>query len=125
MAPGPDQEFIENAYPQFVVNRALSYAPDSFLHVMRLNEFPFSFTNRMHFEYCRLGLPKGKRFSPWGKPKKPDPEVLTVKAALGCSLRYAELVRPNVSPEQLQVMKADTFEGGPTETKTKRKVKTA
>jgi|TARA_R110002096_G_scaffold371045_1_gene564533 hypothetical protein len=64
-----DPEFAEKSYPAFVVNRCLSYFPDTILHANEMNNLN-GLDNRLQYDYYRLSLRKRKRFSKWLKEEK-------------------------------------------------------
>ena len=53
-------------YKPFVVNRCLSYFPDTIFHANEMNCVPW-LDNKIQFDFHRLGIRKKKRFSPWLK----------------------------------------------------------
>ena len=53
-------------YKPFVVNRCLSYFPDTIFHANEMNCTPW-LDNKSQFDFYRLGIRKKKRFSPWLK----------------------------------------------------------
>ena len=61
-----DDEFIEKGYVPFVVNRCLSYFPDTIFMVNQMNACP-TVDKKMHFDYLLNSIRKRKRFSKWFK----------------------------------------------------------
>tara|TARA_Y100001937_G_C6966488_1_gene261254 strand:+ start:199 stop:588 length:390 start_codon:yes stop_codon:yes gene_type:complete len=61
-----EDHLVEKEYAPFVVNRCLSYFPDTILYVNQMNHF-CSLDKRMQFDYLRLSMRKRKRFSKWLK----------------------------------------------------------
>ena len=66
-----EDESVEKKYVPYVVNRCLSYFPDTILHINLMNEFP-NLDKKMQFDFLRTGIRKKKRFSKWLKNESPD-----------------------------------------------------
>lgn len=65
-----DPEVIKS-YNAFIVNRGLSYFPDTILLANDLNMYP-EIPSEAQYYYYMGSIRKGKRFSKWHKPKKDD-----------------------------------------------------
>jgi hypothetical protein len=63
-------------YVPFIVNRALSYFPDTVLYANEMNRSN-TIPKEWQFNFLRSSIPKRKRFSKWAK-KNQDPEALSV-----------------------------------------------
>jgi|TARA_R110000824_G_scaffold64800_2_gene169159 hypothetical protein len=59
-------ETIERGYSPFVINRCLSYFPDTIFHANVMNKLN-NLSNKCQFDYLRTSLRKRKRFSKWLK----------------------------------------------------------
>ena len=64
----------EKDYNSFLVNRGLSFFPDTILYANEMNRYPDS-PNRWQFDFLRNSIPKKKRFSKWHK-KDAAPELV-------------------------------------------------
>ncbi len=53
---------VEKDYPPFVINRCLSYFPDTIFQVNEVNMYP-EMPNKMQFEYLRKTIRPRSRFS--------------------------------------------------------------
>ena len=61
-----DDELQEKEYVPFVVNRCLSYFPDTILYANKVNHYN-QLDKKMQFDYLRLSIRPRKRFSKWIK----------------------------------------------------------
>ena len=59
-----EDESVEKEYVPFVVNRCLSYFPDTIYFVNEVNKYHMLPKN-MQFDFLRLGVRKNKRYSSW------------------------------------------------------------
>ncbi len=66
-----DDESIEKGYVPFVINRCLSYFPDTIFYVNEMNTRPDT-SKKMQFDFYLHSLRKRKRFSKWLKRENPD-----------------------------------------------------
>ena len=66
-----DDESIEKGYVPFVINRCLSYFPDTIFYVNEMNIRPDT-SKKMQFDFYLHSLRKRKRFSKWLKRENPD-----------------------------------------------------
>ena len=64
-------EEADKGYVPFVINRCLSYFPDTIMQVNELNVNP-NVSKKMQFDYLRNAIRKRKRFSKWLKNTKDD-----------------------------------------------------
>lgn len=65
----PDQ--VERDYVPFVINRTLSYFPDTVLFAQMMNERP-NISNRMQFAFLKGVIAPKKRYSKWTKNETDD-----------------------------------------------------
>ena len=70
-------EHAEKKYVPFVVNRCLSYFPDTIMQANEMNMLPNA-EKKMQFDYLRHSVRKRKRFSKWLKNEN-DPRLDSVK----------------------------------------------
>ena len=66
-----DDEVNQKDYSPFVVNRCLSYFPDTILHSNLMNRYS-NIPKKMQFDYFLNVLRKRKRFSKWLKNENED-----------------------------------------------------
>tara|TARA_R100001015_G_C4584060_1_gene140185 strand:- start:10 stop:390 length:381 start_codon:yes stop_codon:yes gene_type:complete len=95
-----DGEALEKDYAPFVVNRCLSYFPDTIFHANTMNQV-CSVDKKMHFDYLRGAVRKRKRFSPWVK-KEVQPELEAIKTVFDFSDRKAKDALRVLSPDQVK-----------------------
>lgn len=70
--------FIEKEYAPFVVNRCLSYFPDTIFQANEMNR-RHGLDSKLQFDYFLNAVRKRKRFSRWVKNIQPD-DLEAVKA---------------------------------------------
>ena len=64
-----NDDLQEKEYVSFVVNRSLSYFPDTILHANQMN-YANHLPKRMQFDYLRFSIRPRKRFSKWIKSQE-------------------------------------------------------
>ncbi len=96
----PMAEHGEEAYPAFMVTRALSYFPDCCLYAAEMNAIPNT-DNKIQYDYFYHSIRKKKRFSKWGKKKAGDDELKAVMSHYGYNIEKAEGIMPLLTDEQL------------------------
>jgi len=101
---------LNSEYVPYVVNRCLSYFPDTLFHANRMNTRS-SLTRDQQYQYYLEGLSKRKRFSKWVKPET-DSDLETVMQYYGYSRRHAQTVLPLISQEQMNQLKNSLKTGG-------------
>ena len=97
-------------YKPFVVNRCLSYFPDTIFHANEMNCTPW-LDNKSQFDFHRFGIRKKKRFSPWLK-KEAEDNVSLVIAAYGYTEAKAREVLNILSQDDLKKLKQFLDIGG-------------
>ena len=100
----------EKQYVPFVVNRSLSYFPDT-VHLANAMNVHHHIDNRLQYEFFINIIRKRKRFSKWAKPETHN-DVDVVKEYYGYSNEKAQQVLPLLSPSQLQKLKEKVSKGG-------------
>ncbi len=98
-------------YKPFLVNRGLSYFPDTVLYANEMNRNA-GIPEDWQFFFFLNTIPKKKRFSKWHK-KDADSESLTlVKEYFGYSSEKAVEALSILSDEQLVMIKEKLYKGG-------------
>jgi len=69
-----EDPLTEKEYVPFMINRGLSYFPDTILYANEMNRFG-SIPKQWQFDFYRLGVSKRKRFSKWHKQDKIEEDV--------------------------------------------------
>ena len=102
--------FNESDYPAWVVNRAMSFYPDTILQVNEMNQRS-TIPKILQYKYLLHSVRKKNRYSPWLKVKV-DPDVAVIKEYYGYSTRKAKEMIPLISKESLHQMKESLDRGG-------------
>ena len=87
MEVSPD---VERDYIPFMVNRGLSFSPDTVLYANEMNRLPFT-DRRMQYDYLYASVRRRKRFDKWVKPEENDEELVqSVMARYGIGRKRAD-----------------------------------
>lgn len=68
---------IEANYNSFIINRGLSYFPDTIFYASEMCRYP-NIPNKWQFDYYINIVPKKKRFSKWSKKEELGTELQAV-----------------------------------------------
>ena len=98
-------------YSPFMVNRGLSYFPDTVLYANEMNRYP-SAPNDWQFFFLINSIPKKKRFSKWTKKDKETKAIQLVKEYFGYSNEKATEALTVLSDEQLKMIEEKLYKGG-------------
>jgi hypothetical protein len=103
-------DITEKGYNSFMVNRGLSYFPDTSLLANEMNRC-HHIDSRLQFDFLINTVRKQKRFSKWVKPD--DIEALeAVKEYYGYSNEKARQALTVLSKQQLIELKTKVYNGG-------------
>ena len=105
-----EDELVEKEYVPFVVNRCLSYFPDTIYAVNEMNVKPLT-DKKMQFHFLSGIIRPRKRFSKWEKKNKYE-NIELVKEYFNYSNRRAEEALKILSDEQLDEMRETLSKGG-------------
>ena len=105
-----DDDSVERKYPAYVVNRCLSYFPDTVLYANEMNRLS-NLDNEMQFSYYLHSVRKRKRFSKWLKNEETD-ELNLVKQYYGYNSKRAREALDILSEEDIKNMRAEMNTGG-------------
>jgi hypothetical protein len=103
MTGGEDDQQAEKDYVPFVVNRSLSYFPDTLMYVNEINQYP-DLDKKLQFHFLLNSIRSGKRFSKWVK-KEDSADLLAVMQYYGYGVDKAKQALPLLSNEQLSIIK--------------------
>tara|TARA_R110002124_G_scaffold73784_1_gene197923 strand:- start:262 stop:645 length:384 start_codon:yes stop_codon:yes gene_type:complete len=92
-------DLAEKKYAPFVVNRCLSYFPDTVLHANNMN-FHHMTDKKCQFDYFVGAIRKRKRFSKWLK-NETESDLEVVKKHYGYSNTRAREVMDMLSPDNI------------------------
>lgn len=100
----------EKDYVPFVINRALSYFPDTVLYANEMNRT--TTPKQWQFDFLVNSIPKRKRFSKWAKKTQITEDLIAVSEYYKYSTEKALEVMSILSTEQLQYIKQHMDKGG-------------
>lgn len=100
----------EKSYNSFMVNRSLSYFPDTVALANVMNQY-HHLDNRLQYSFLINSIRKRKRFSKWVKPEL-EHDLEVVKEYYGYSNEKARQIMPLLSPSQIQKIKEKVNKGG-------------
>jgi hypothetical protein len=103
-------EATEKAYVPFMVNRSLSYFPDTVLFANEMNRYPF-LDKKLQFQFLINIIRKRKRFSKWAKAQM-DSDVEVVKVYYGYSNEKARQALTLLTQEQINELRKKVSRGG-------------
>jgi len=97
-----NDELAESRYVPFVVNRALSYFPDTLMHANCMN-IHHILDHKPQFHYLLNIVRPARRMSKWAK--KQDSDIQLIMQYYSYSVDKAKQVLPLLSSEQLSIIK--------------------
>ena len=100
----------EKTYNGFMVNRSLSYFPDTVVIANEMNRY-HHLDNRLQYQFLINMVRKRKRFSKWVKPELEN-DLESVKEYYGYSNEKARQILPLLSPSQIETIKEKVNKGG-------------
>jgi len=106
------KDILENEkdYPAFMVNRGLSYFPDTVLLANEMN-MASHLDARLQFDFLINIVRKRKRFSKWNKTTE-SADIKAIKEYYGYSNEKARDVLPLLSNNELKEIKEKIDHGG-------------
>ncbi len=105
-----DSDGSEKGYVPYIVNRSLSYFPDTVLFANEMN-IRHQLPPKLAYHFLLHIVRKRKRFSKWVKPDQVS-DLEVVKQHYGYSNEKARQVLPLLSSEQLEQLRIRTSRGG-------------
>ena len=100
----------EKHYNSFVINRSLSYFPDTVAIANEMNKY-HHLDNRLQFSFLINIIRKRKRFSKWIKPEIED-DVEVVKKYYGYSNEKSRQILPLLTSQQIDIIRKKVNKGG-------------
>jgi hypothetical protein len=100
----------EKSYSSYMVNRSLSYFPDTVLLANEMN-IHHHLDNKLQFHFLLNTIRKGKRFSKWAKPILPE-DLEVVKEYYGYSNEKAKAALALLDNAQINELKLRVYKGG-------------
>lgn len=103
-------DITEKSYNSFMVNRSLSYFPDTVAFANLMNQY-HHVDNKLQYHFLINILRKRKRFSKWIKSDDIS-DIEVVKEYYGYSNEKAKQVLSLLSPEQTTILRQKVNKGG-------------
>lgn len=103
-------DIAEKAYNGFMVNRSLSYFPDTVLLANEMNQNAH-LDKRMQYDFLMKTVRKRKRFSKWGKAST-EKEIEAIKIVYGYSNDKARSIRHLFSEKEMASLIEQATIGG-------------
>lgn len=103
-------DLTEKSYNGFMVNRSLSYFPDTVGFANVMNQYHHA-ANKLQYHFLINIIRKRKRFSKWMKPEQVS-DIEAIKQYYGYSNEKAKQVFSLLSPEQITIIIQKVSKGG-------------
>ena len=100
----------EKLYLPFIVNKCLSYFPDTLFTVNQINQVPH-IDKKMQYDYLLYSIRAKKRFAPWTK-KVEDSKIELLKQAYHISEKKALEIADLINEDQLAEILQSQYTGG-------------
>ena len=98
-----EDEMVKKEYVPFVINRYLSYFPDTIFHANEMNKFNH-LEKRLQFDYLKHAIRKRKRYSKWLKDET-SKDLDLIKRSFNYSNRKAKEAQSILSEEDIENIK--------------------
>lgn len=105
-----NDELAEKSYSPFLVNKALSYFPDTILYANEVNKFS-NLDNKLQYYYLLNSIRPQKRFAKWVKKQDSD-DIEAVKQYYGYNYSKALQALSLLSTDQIAMIKQQLQKGG-------------
>lgn len=106
-----EDESTKKDYIPFMINRGLSYFPDTIFLANEMNKHP-ELDKDIQFYFYFNAVSKRKRFSKWSKKSVRSDTIELISKCYECSLLKAEEYERLLSAEQLDTINAKFNYGG-------------
>ena len=103
-------DIMEKEYNAFIINRGLSFFPDTILYANEMN-LNHHLDNKLQYHFIINIIKKKKRFSKWVKPQEVA-NLEVVKEYYGYSDEKAKSVLSLLNNEQILELKKRIYKGG-------------
>ena len=110
MMANQEEQEIESKYPSFLINRSLSYFPDTVAVANEMNKY-HHVDNKLQYHFLLNIIRKRKRFSKWMKADEFS-DIEVVKKYYGYSNNKAKQALSLLSPDQLNIIRQKVDQGG-------------
>lgn len=103
-------ELSEKDYVPYIVNKGLSYFPDTILYSNEMNRLHL-LDSKVQFQYLLNSIRPRKRFSKWYKNELTE-DLKVISEYFGYSYTKAKQIQNLISSDQLNMMKQKLQKGG-------------
>lgn len=103
-------DVTEKEYSPFIINRGLSFFPDTILYANEMN-LKHHLDHRLQYDFLINIIKKKKRFSKWVKPQEVA-DIEVIKEYYGYSDEKAKSVIQLLNDEQIEELKQRIYKGG-------------
>src|SRR5210317_105426 len=101
----------EKEYAPFLINKGLSYFPDTILYANEMNQHS-DIPKKWQFDFLRYSIPKRRRFSKWHKKEKASDIIKLVMKHYKYSEKKAYEVIDILSDDNIKELIETYHEGG-------------
>lgn len=102
---------VEKDYNAFIVNKGLSYFPDTILFANEMNKYRDA-PKKWQYDFLRNAIPKKRRFSKWHKKDAPTDLIQLICKHYKYSEQKAYEILDLLSPEQIDSIRKQYDVGG-------------
>lgn len=106
-----DDPQAEKDYSAYLINRGLSYFPDTVLYANEMNR-NFDIPKKWQFDFLKNSITKKKRFSKWYKKEVPTDLVKLLANHYKYSERKVYEIMDILTPEQIEEIRLQYDTGG-------------
>lgn len=106
-----DDPQAEKDYNAFMVNRGLSYFPDTLIYANEMNRL-HSIPKKLQFDFLINSIRKKKRFSKWNKKDPEEKNISLLKEYYGFSNEKAKQALIILTEDQLIKIEQKLYKGG-------------
>jgi len=103
-------DMTEKSYNSFMINRSLSYFPDTVQFANLMNRYHHT-DSKLQYHFLINIIRKRKRFSKWFKAET-ESDIEVVKKYYGYSNEKARQALPLLSPDQIKIIRQKVDQGG-------------
>jgi hypothetical protein len=100
----------EKTYLPFIINKCLSYFPETVFHANLMNQMPY-LDKRMQYEYFLCKISKKSRFGKWHKVQE-NTKIENIKQYYGYSTEKAKQIEHLINEQQEQNIALALQKGG-------------
>ena len=106
-----EDPLTEKDYVPFMVNRGLSYFPDTIMYANEMNQHA-AIPKAWQFDFYRIGIPARKRFSKWSKKETHSEDIQLVMNVYNYSAEKAAKALEILTEEQVESLRVTYSKGG-------------